>query len=610
MSSEEQLADLMLQWEDRRLAGLAVSADELCCDCPELARELARRIEIVESLEDLLSVDRVRSISNQTTAPGRSGLATPQPTSIPGYEILDVLDQGGMGIVYRARQIDLSRIVAVKMMAGAHPSGPRLSRFRTECRAIAQLHHPNLVEIFEFGETDVGPYFSMELVEGGNLTERLKSDPPGCEEAAALVESIARVVHEVHERGIIHRDLKPANILLTLASVPKVTDFGLAKLLDEESGHSRTGEVLGTLAYMAPEQIDPSIGSVDTRTDIYALGAILYELLARQPPFRAVTTQLMRQIIQNDPPAPSTIRGTVPRDLDAICLKCLEKKPQSRYASARDLAGDLQSYLEHRPIKARPAGPIRRTANFVRRRPELRVLIAAALFLLLAIPVGIVVQGQLTEARLRAEAEEVAPLARDVLRRNCFACHGGEQSDARRALDMLSHTALLNSDRRIIVPGSPEDSRLIQRITDGSMPPAHLERERPPLPEKELSILRRWIRGGAPSFAATDQESRSEIVVEPSESASAAKAIFIRHCYECHNHNLVKGGIRILHHRLLVNVRKVVVPGRPDESELLQLLMSDTEEVMPPAPRHRLDKDEVRSIRQWIAEGASPFPQD
>jgi len=172
--SEEQLADLMLQWEERRLAGLAAAAVELCHDCPELAR----RIDVVESMEGLLDVEPVRSISNATTAPRAGGPPAPQPTNIPGYEILDVLDQGGMGIVYRARQTELSRIVAVKMMAGAHPSGPRLSRFRTECRAIAQLHHPNLVEIFESGETDVGPYFSMELVEGGDLNAKLKSNPP------------------------------------------------------------------------------------------------------------------------------------------------------------------------------------------------------------------------------------------------------------------------------------------------------------------------------------------------------------------------------------------------------------------------------------------------
>jgi serine/threonine-protein kinase len=610
MSREEQLAELMLQWEERRLAGIATSAGELCEGCPELTTELARRIDIIESMESLLSVEQVRSISNATTAPRAGGPPAPQPTSIPGYEILDVLDQGGMGIVYRARQVALSRIVAVKMMAGAHPLGPRLSRFRTECRAIAQLHHPNLVEIFEFGETDVGPYFSMELVEGGNLNERLKSDPPGFEETATLVESIARVVHEVHERGIIHRDLKPANILLTPGGVPKVTDFGLAKLLDEESGHSRTGEVLGTLTYMAPEQIDPSLGSVDAPADVYALGAILYELLTGQPPFRAMTTHLMRQIVQDDPPAPSTIRSDVPRDLAAICLKCLEKKPESRYASALDLAEDLRGYIEHRPIKARPAGPIRRTVKVVRRRPELRALVVLALFALVAVPVAILIQGKLDEAQLRADAEEVAPLARDVLRRNCFACHGGEQSEGTRALDMLSHAALLDSDRRIIVPGSPEDSRLIQRISDGSMPPAELEIERPPLPEEELSILRRWIRGGAPSFASADFESSSEIVVERSESAAAAKAIFVRHCYECHNHDLVKGGIRILHHRLLVNVRKVVVPGKPDESELLQLLMMDSEGVMPPAPRPRLSKDEVSAIRRWIAEGARPFPAE
>jgi hypothetical protein len=607
MSREVQLADLMLQWEDRRSAGLAASAEELCRDCPELAAEVARRIGIVESLEDLLNVDRVRSISNATTAPREGGRPTPQPTRIPGYEILDVLDQGGMGIVYRARQIDLSRIVAVKMMAGAHPSGPRLSRFRTECRAIAQLHHPNLVEIFEFGETDVGPYFSMELVEGGNLTERLKSDPPGFEETAQLVESIARVVHEVHQRGIIHRDLKPANILLTPDGVPKVTDFGLAKLLDEESGHSRTGEVLGTLAYMAPEQIDPAIGPVDVQADVYALGAILYELLAGQPPFRAATTQLMRQIVQDDPPAPSTVRSDVPRDLDAISLKCLEKKPEARYRSAAELADDLRRFLEHRPTHARPAGPIRRTAKVVRRRPELRALVILAVLAAVAIPIAVVTQRQLHESELRAEAERLAPAARDVLQRNCFACHGDRNHVVERNLNVLSHAALIDSTRRLVVPGSPENSRLIQRIADGSMPPEKFEIERPPLAEEDLSILTRWIRGGAPQPAETDT-APSEVKVRPSETARQAKAIFVEHCWECHKHSIAEGGIRILHHRLLVNIRKVVVPGKPDESELFQLLSRDGDGVMPPRPRPPLTEAEVEAIRKWIAEGASPFP--
>ena len=607
MSSEEQIADLMLQWEDRRLAGLAASADELCRDCPELKPELARRIDVVESMEGLLDVEPVRSVSNATTAPRAGGPPAPQPTHIPGYEILNVLDQGGMGIVYRARQTDLSRIVAVKMMAGAHPSGPRLSRFRTECRAIAQLHHPNLVEIFESGETDVGPYFSMELVEGGDLNARLKSNPPTFEEAAALVESIARVVHEVHQRGIIHRDLKPANILLTADGVPKVTDFGLAKLLDEESGHSRTGEVLGTLTYMAPEQIDPSLGSVETAADVYALGAILYEMLAGQPPFLATTTQLMRQIVQDDPAAPSTVRSDVPRDLDAICLKCLEKKPESRYASAAELADDLRRFLEHRPIKARPVGPLRRTAKVVRRRPELRALIILAVLGVVAIPVWLVAQRMLKEAELRAEAERLAPVARDVLQRNCFACHGDKGHAVERDLNVLSHAALLDSTRRLVVAGSPEDSRLIQRIADGSMPPEKYEIERPPLAEEELSILTRWIRGGAPPFAAA-ATSPPEIKVRPPESARQAKAIFVEHCWKCHKHGVAEGGIRILHHRLLVNVRKVVVPGKPDESELFQLLSRGSDGVMPPRPRKPLSESEVEAIRKWIADGASPFP--
>jgi len=608
MTPEDRLTDLMLQWEAGRRGGRVESVSHVCRKFPELAGELARRIEIVESVEILLGMDHGMSVSGAVTVSLESGASVPPPVEIPGYELQGILNQGGMGIVYRARQISLARIVAVKMMMGSHPSGSALSRFQTECRAIAHLHHPNLVEVFEFGETAAGPYFSMELVEGGNLTERMQSDPPGFQEAALLVESIAKVVHVVHERGIIHRDLKPANILLTEEGIPKVADFGLAKLLDQESGHSRTGELLGTLTYMAPEQIDSSFGAVGTRSDVYGLGAVLYELLTGQPPFQSSRTHLLRQVLEDDPRAPSTLRSAVPKELEAISLKCLEKRPGSRYASAQEIAEELRSFLEGRPVRARPVGPIQRTAKVVRRRPELKMLLCVALLVLVAAPIAAIVIRMQRAAELHTDALQCAPLVHDVLKRNCFACHGQDRNRIEGGLDILNHQALLDSRRRMIVPGAPEDSRLIQRIADGSMPPEHLEMTRPPIAQKELSILERWIRGGAPKFSVTGQADTPRQRTAFSKSAADVKKIFVQRCYECHKHGVARGGIRILHHRLLVNIRKVVVPGRPDESELLQLLLTESRRVMPPPPRTRLTDAEVSVIRQWITDGASPFP--
>jgi WD40 repeat protein/tetratricopeptide (TPR) repeat protein len=303
---------------------------------------------------------------------------TPQPT-LPGYEILGVLGRGGMGIVYRARQIKAKRLVALKMiLAGPHAAGPELARFRTEAEAVARLQHPHIVQIFEVGEHEGLPFFTLEYVEGGTLARKLAGTPLPPKEAAALGEALAVAMEAAHRAGVIHRDLKPANVLLTGDGTPKVADFGLAKALGEESGQTHTGAVMGTPSYMAPEQARGSIMEIGPPADVYALGAILYECLTGRPPFRAATVwETLEQVRGQEPVPPHAFEPKVPRDLETICLKCLHKEPVRRYPSAQALAEDLRRFRNHEPIRARPVGPWERAVKWARRRPAIAALIAA-----------------------------------------------------------------------------------------------------------------------------------------------------------------------------------------------------------------------------------------
>jgi serine/threonine protein kinase len=290
---------------------------------------------------------------------------------IPGYEILEELGRGGMGVVYKARQTSLKRLVALKMiLIGIHNDKEILARFRTEAEAVAKFLHPNIVQIYEIGTAEL-PYFSLEYVEGGSLSEYLKHRFPAAREAAVLAEQIARAVDDAHRKSIIHRDLKPANVLLSPKRkgpeaeetkglkkplgeyIPKITDFGLAKNLSAES-HTARGKMMGTPSYMAPEQAGGvGAGNIGPATDIYALGAILYEMLTGRPPFRAATPlETMLQVTTVPPPPPRAIRPDVPPELEAIALKCLAKKQRDRYPSARAMADDLQHYLEGGKVQA------------------------------------------------------------------------------------------------------------------------------------------------------------------------------------------------------------------------------------------------------------------
>jgi serine/threonine-protein kinase len=349
---------------------------------------------------------------------GRAGLPT-----VAGYEILGPLGRGGMGLVYRARQVRLGRVVALKMIRGGAHAEPRdLARFRTEAEAVARLQHPHIVSIFEVGEVDGWAYFALELLAGGSLARQLAGRPQPAGPSAQLVETLARAMAYAHAQGIVHRDLKPANVLLAADGTPKISDFGLAKRLDPEpsSHHDRTptGEVVGTPSYMAPEQTWGRSGAVGPAADVYALGAILYECLTGRPPFQAATPlDTLQQVRSDDPVPPRRLVPSVPRDLDTVCRKCLQKEPSRRYPSADALADDLQRFLAGEPVRARPAAAWERTTRWARRRPALAAFVgtsAAAVISLATFGVWHVVQLQGYNAELRAErnnAERLRELA-------------------------------------------------------------------------------------------------------------------------------------------------------------------------------------------------------
>jgi WD40 repeat protein len=354
--------------------------------------------------------------------------AAPEQPSVPGYEVLDTLGRGGMGVVYRARQLSLNRIVALKMvLAGPHAAPKELARFRAEAAAIARLQHPNIVQVYDVGEADGRPYLALEFVAGGSLAQHLDGSSQPVGTAARLLETLARATHIAHEHGIIHRDLKPANVLLSFSHEPKggasdapatgsrldeavvkITDFGLAKRADGDvaaGGPTVTGEVVGTPSYMAPEQAATPRPRVGPAADVYALGAILYELLTGRPPFKAETPlDTVLQVLHDEPISVTRLRPNVPRDLETICLKCLQKDPRKRYTSALVLAEDLRRFLDREPIVARPPSALYQWGKFAQRN---KALVGGVAGVLAALALGAIAAGlfavRATEQRGRAE---------------------------------------------------------------------------------------------------------------------------------------------------------------------------------------------------------------
>ncbi|HVV69995.1 MAG TPA: serine/threonine-protein kinase, partial [Verrucomicrobiae bacterium] len=302
------------------------------------------------------------------TAEASSG--STRPRMFGGYELLGEIARGGMGVVYRARQAQLKRTVALKViLAGDLASVEFVRRFRTEAEAAASLDHPNIVPIYEIGDTEGQPFFSMKLVEGETLARRIASfqAPSGNRAAAVLVAKLAHAVHYAHQHGILHRDLTPTNVLLDLDDEPHLTDFGLAKLTENGTTITKTRAVLGTPSYMAPEQARGETRHLTTAVDVYGLGAILYELLTGRPPFAGGTTvETIRQVLEAEPRRPTAYDRAIERDLETICLKCLEKQPAQRYGSAEALAHDLERWLAREPIEARPASTVERVVKWAR----------------------------------------------------------------------------------------------------------------------------------------------------------------------------------------------------------------------------------------------------
>jgi tRNA A-37 threonylcarbamoyl transferase component Bud32 len=350
-------------------------------------------------------------------------------TAVPGYELLGELGHGGMGVVYKARQRSLNRIVALKMpLLGGPAPIDQLERFRAEAETIAGLRHPHILPVYDFGELDGQPYFSMEFADGGSLERQIDGTLMPARPAAHLVATLARAAHAAHQAGLVHRDLKPANVLLTADGVPKISDFGLAMTLEALSGQGASG-VEGTPSYMAPEQAAGGTEPIDRLADVYALGAILYRLVTGRPPFQGEDmAETLEQVKTLPPVPPRQLQPTIPRDLDAICLKCLSKSPGQRYASAAELADDLDRFLAGDPVWARPVPPWERAARLVRRRPA-RVALALVLCALLgagawywATNLRQTVEYYAEEVHRWGVPEGIGPLTPEQVRHRALSC--------------------------------------------------------------------------------------------------------------------------------------------------------------------------------------------
>jgi formylglycine-generating enzyme required for sulfatase activity len=429
-NAEAMAALLFHEFRLRQQAGEQPQLGEFMARFPDLAAALRALVDLNASLATAVPAP---SPSEQPTVapaelppltgafePGAPPTVGSQPTEaagvalpqVAGYSILGILGSGGMGVVYKAQQMALRRVVALKMILhGDFVGEDQRKRFQGEAEAIAALQHPHIVQVHEVGEHNGVPYFSLEYCAGGSLADQLDGTPWEPKRAAALVQTLAGAVQTAHQQGLVHRDLKPGNVLLTADGTPKVTDFGLVKRLDTP-GQTQSGAVVGTPSYMAPEQAGSTGRQVGPAADVYALGAVLYELLTGRPPFKAATPMdTVLQVLSEEPVAVRRLQPKVPRDLETICLKCLEKDPKKRYVSSAALAEDLRRFLAGEPVQARPAGRLERAVKWARRRPTAAALLGVTLLALVTLTV---LSANLVVARSDAESRRtVAELEAD-----------------------------------------------------------------------------------------------------------------------------------------------------------------------------------------------------
>jgi WD40 repeat protein/tRNA A-37 threonylcarbamoyl transferase component Bud32 len=400
MSDSDTLLDLLLRYEEAREQGAILTPEEVCVEHPELVAAFRQRLQELGRLQQFLA----GSTEPETAPPATSGAGA----MVAGHELLEVLGQGGTGVVYKARQPGLNRFVALKLLRSGPFSAPaHRARFKLEAEAIARLRHPNIVQVIQVGEHEGQPYLTLEFCPGGSLADQLKRDGPVAPRAAAeCVRQLAGAIQAAHDGGIVHRDLKPANVLRDERGVLRVTDFGLAKDLGD-SNVSLTGDlIMGTPAYMAPEQAEGRNREVGPLADVWALGGILYALLTGRPPFQGPSHhETLQFVLTSDPVPPRRLRREVPRDLETICLKCLEKDPARRYGSAQELADDLGRFLDGRPVVARPVGVLGQAWRFCKRYP-VQVGLTAVVILSLAI-------GATAATLFGVEANRQAGVARD-----------------------------------------------------------------------------------------------------------------------------------------------------------------------------------------------------
>lgn len=431
-----------------------------------------------ERVDPATDASRAGTDDQNSEQPGNSGIAAGAAARAPGrrrfgdYELLEEIARGGMGVVYRARQVSLNRMVAVKtILAGQLASAADVERFRAEARAAASLQHPHIVAIHEVGEHDGQQYFSMDYIKGRNLAEVVREGPLPARQAARYVKTIAEAIHFAHQRGILHRDLKTSNVLLDLFDQPRVTDFGLAKQMKADSDLTLSGQVLGSPNFMPPEQAASKHGQVGPPSDVYSLGAILYYLLTGRPPFTAETlADTLQQVCQREPAPLRLWNPSVPRDVETICLKCLEKEPRRRYPSAQELADELGRFLGDEPILARPVSQPEKLWRWCRRKPALAALAASVGALLASIVMLSLVAAQRATAARDAEKRErqVAERARTNEMQLRLAAETAEKSARTEAVNSLAVANFLQEALRGVRPSIARgrDTTLLREILD------------------------------------------------------------------------------------------------------------------------------------------------